>query len=190
MLSRLWYLLSIFLRKIPRVKKQHFYFLLAFLLPTIIVLWWWGLFRSATVDMVESGPYRYVYLDAKGPYSKLGAKQGEVSAELRKQGIVPGASISVIYDDPRSTKAGERHARTGYLIDAAAVPKAPLLVDTLPVRRVVVGQVKAHPLLAYGKVYGKLIDFSKRQGGNLVLPTVEIYKDSVLSVEMPMEAGR
>lgn len=173
-----------------RVKKQHLYFILAFLLPTLIVLWWWGLFRAATIDIAERGPYHYAYLEAQGAYSKLGAKQQQVAAELRKQGIAAGSSFTLIYDDPRSTKTGERHARTGYLIDAAAVPKAPLLVETLPARRVVVAQVKAHPLIAYGKAYGTLLDFSKRQGESLHMPTVEIYQHSVLSVEMPLEGKR
>lgn len=172
------------------MKKQHLYFLLAFLLPTLIVLWWWGLFRTATIDIAERGPYHYAYLEAQGPYSKLASTQQEVSAELRKQGIAQGSSFSIIYDDPRSTKAGERHARAGYLIDAAATPKAPLLVDTLPTRRVVTAQVKAHPLVAYGKVYSMLLDFGKRQGEGLHMPTVEIYSHSVLTVEMPLEATR
>ena len=170
-----------------RVKKQHLYFLLAFLFPTLIVLWWWGLFRSATIDITERGPYRYVYLEVQGPYSKLAAKQQEVAAELRKQGIAQGRSFTVIYDDPRTVKANERHARAGYLIDASANPQPPIQVDNMPVRRVVVSQVKAHPLLAYGKVYGMLLDFGKRQGEGLHLPTVEIYSDSTLTVEMPLE---
>lgn len=170
------------------MKKQHLYFLLAFLLPTLIVLWWWGLFRSATIDIAEHGPYRYAYMEAQGAYSKLGSKQQEVAAELRKQGIAVGSSFTLIYDDPRTTKTGKRHARAGYLIDAAATPKAPVLVDTLPARRVVAAQIKAHPLIAYGKVYGMLLDFGKRQGAGLNMPTVEIYRDSVLTVEMPLEA--
>lgn len=170
------------------MKKQHLYFLLAFLLPTLIVLWWWGLFRDASIDLAQRGPYRYVYMEAQGAYSKLGSKQQEVATELRKQGIAAGSSFTLIYDDPRTTKAGERHARAGYLIDAAAAPKAPLLVDTLPARRVVAAEIKAHPLIAYGKAYGVLLDFSKRQGEKLRMPTVEIYRDSVLTVEMPMEA--
>lgn len=169
------------------MKKQNLFFLLAFLLPTILVLWWWGLFRSATIDIVERGPYRYAYLEAQGPYSKLAAKQQEVAAEFRKQGIAAGSSFTLIIDNPRITKAGERHARTGYLIDAAAAPKSPLAVETIPVRRVVMAHAKAHPLIAYGKVYGALLDFSKRQGEDLRMPTVEIYSSSVLSVEMPLE---
>jgi effector-binding domain-containing protein len=170
------------------VKKQHLYFLLAFLLPTLIVFWWWGMFRAATIEIAERGPYRYAYLQAEGPYSKLAAKQQEVAAELRKQGITAGKSFTLILDDPRTTKAGERRARTGYLIDATAAPQPPLAIETIPERRVVVAEAKAHPLIAYGKVYGTLLDFSKRQGETLHMPTVEIYSASVLSVEMPLEA--
>ncbi len=170
------------------MKKQHLFFLLAFLLPTIIVLWWWGLFRTPVMNMELRGPYRYAYLEVQGPYSKLAGKQQEVAAELRKQGIVAGKSFTVIYDDPRKTKSGERHARTGYLIEAGVTPQPPLLVDTIPARRVVVSEIKAHPLIAYGKVYGTLIDFSKREGDVLHMPTVEIYSASTLTVEMPLEA--
>lgn len=170
------------------MKKQNLFFLLAFLLPTLLVLWWWGLFRSATIEIAERGPYRYAYLEAQGAYSKLASKQQEVAAELRKQGIPAGRSFTLIFDDPRTTKTGERHARTGYLIDAAATPSPPLAVETIPVRRVVVAQAKAHPLIAYGKVYGTLLDYSKRQGEGLHMPTVEIYSSSVLSVEMPLGA--
>ena len=144
------------------------------------------MFRAATVEVAERGPYRYAYLEAEGPYSKLTAKQQEVAYELRKQGITAGKSFTLILDDPRTTKSGERRARTGYLIDAAAMPKPPLAVETIPARRVVVAQAKAHPLIAYGKVYGSLLNFSKQQGEDLHLPTVEIYSASVLSVEMPL----
>jgi effector-binding domain-containing protein len=170
------------------VKKQNLFFLLAFLLPTLAVLWWWGLFRSASVTVTERGPYRYAYLEAQGPYSKLAAKQQEVAAELRKQGITPGKSFTVLYDDPRKTKIDERHARTGYLVDDRAIFTSPLAAEIIPRHRVVVAEIKAHPLLAYGKAYGALLDFSKQQGGDLHMPTIEIYSASTLSVEMPAGA--
>ncbi|OIQ82927.1 hypothetical protein GALL_352810 [mine drainage metagenome] len=168
------------------MKKQNLFFLLAFLLPTLLVLWWWGLFRSATIEVAERGPYHYAYLEAQGAYSKLASVQQEVAYQLRQQNIPAGSSFTLILDDPRTTKTGELHARTGYLIDAAAAPKPPLLEDTIAARRVVVAQVKAHPLLAYGKVYGSLLDYSRQMGGRLHMPTVEIYRASVLSVEMPL----
>lgn len=169
------------------MKKQNIFFLLAFLLPTLLVLWWWGLFRSATIKVAERGPYHYAYLEAQGAYSKLASRQQEVAFELRKQGIAAGSSFTLILDDPRTTKTDERHARTGYLIDTGATPRPPLAVETIPARRVVVVQIKAHPLIAYGKAYGTLLDYSKKQGEGLHMPTVEIYSSSVLSVEMPLE---
>lgn len=169
------------------MKKQNLFFLLAFLLPTLLVLWWWGLFRPATIEVTERGPYRYVYLEAQGAYSKLASRQQEVAFELRKQGIPAGSSFTLILDDPRTTRTEDRHARTGYLIDAAAAPKPPLAVDTMDKKTVVVSQVKAHPLIAYGKVYGALVDYMKGHGEVLNMPTVEIYQASVLSVEMPLK---
>ncbi len=168
------------------MKKQTLFFLLAFLLPTLIVLWWWGLFRVATLATEDRGPTRYVYLEVQGPYSKLASKQQEVASELRRQGIVAGSPVALIFDDPRTTKADQRRARTGYLIDMTVNPKPPLSMETIPARRVVVASIKAHPLLAYGKVYGTLLDYVKRQGETLHMPTVEIYQASVLSVEMPL----
>lgn len=169
------------------VKKQLPYFLLLFLIPVLVVLWWWGLFSSATVEISERGNYRYAYLEAEGPYSKLSLKQEEVLYELQQQHIKPGPEITLIFSDPRTTSYKELHARAGFIITADATPAAPLKVDTVPTRKVFVAQIKAHPLLAYGKTYSKLLEFVKSKQTTLNLPTVEIVHDSVLSVEMPLE---
>jgi len=150
------------------------------------MLWWWGLFSSASLEVADRGGYRYAYLEAQGVYSKLASKQGEVLFELKKQGISPGAEITIVLTDPRTTPHDELKARTGYLISATIEPKAPLMVDTIPVRKVAVAQIKAHPLLAYGKVYSALLDYTKAHSTTLQLPTVEIFEHSVLSVEMPV----
>ncbi|SNR61953.1 hypothetical protein SAMN05192560_0174 [Methylobacillus rhizosphaerae] len=169
------------------MKKQLPYFLLVFLLPVTAVLWWWGLFASATVEIAERGDYRYAYLDAEGPYSKLSSKQEDVLHTLVEQKIQPGPEITLIFSDPRTTPYKELHARAGFIVDADAKPVAPLKVDTVPMRQVLVASIKAHPLLAYGKTYSKLLEYVKSKGTNLNLPTVEIVDDSVLTVEMPLE---
>ncbi|ABE50698.1 GyrI-like domain-containing protein [Methylobacillus flagellatus] len=168
------------------VKKQLPYFLLVFLIPVTLVLWWWGLFSSADVEIAERGNYRYAYLEADGPYSKLSSKQEEVLHELVDQNIQPGPEITLIFSDPRTTPYKELHARAGFIIDADAKPVAPIQVDTVPVRKVFVASIKAHPLLAYGKTYSKVLEFVKSKDMPLNLPTVEIVDDSVLSVEMPL----
>lgn len=171
------------------LKKSWISFLVAFALPVLGVFAWWGLFSSPKVEVAERGPYRYAYLEAEGPYSKLGAKRGEVDKMLREQGIEPGSAIALIFDDPRTTETDKRRARTGFVIGEHAAPKEPLKTDILPKRKVASASIKAHPVFAYGKAYGALLDFTKQHDMTLHLPTVELYDFSVLTVEMPLEAS-
>ena len=175
--------------KQPFVKKQWPYFLLAFVVPVTVVLWWWGLFASAEIQVGERGGYHYAYLEAEGAYSKLGARQKEVLAALDNQGITAGPQITLMQSDPRNTPYDELRAQTGFIVDAGATPAAPLKLGVVPSREVAVASIKAHPLFAYGKTYSALLDYLERNDMTLHLPTVEIYEDSVLRVEMPLAAA-
>jgi effector-binding domain-containing protein len=168
------------------VKKQLPYFLIAFALPVTAMLWWWGLFSSASVGFAQSGGYHYVYLEATGAYSKLSDKQNEVLFYLKQQGIEHGAEITLVLTDPRTTPYKDLQARTGYVVDKNVQVKAPLLIADIPAQQVVLTKIKAHPLLAYGKTYSELLNFTKTQNIPFHLPTIEIYNKSVLSVEMPL----
>jgi hypothetical protein len=188
----LWYLLTCSWttarsRHTFLVKKHWHYFLIVFLLPVLLILWWWGLFSSATIDTGERGDYYYAYLEAEGPYSKLASKQEEVRSVLKQQGITPGAQITLILSDPRTTPYKQLKARTGFIIDKDRMPAAPLMVDTVPLRKVVIAEIRAHPLFAYGKVYSALLDYAEQHNTTLHLPTLEIFQSSVLHVEMPLE---
>ena len=169
------------------MKKQLPYFLLVFLLPVIAVLWWWGLFTSATLHVSTEGDYRYAYLDAQGVYSKLVKKQDEVLFELKKQNITPGAEVALLMSDPRTTPHDDLLAQAGFMIAKDANPLPPLKEGTIDKRDVVVAEIKAHPLLAYGKVYSALLDYAKQHDTTLHLPTLEIYEHSILRVEMPLK---
>lgn len=169
------------------MKKHWPYFLIVFLLPVVSILWWWGLFSSATVQIGERGNYYYAYLETEGPYSKLTSKQNEVLFELEKQGIEAGAQITLIMSDPRTTPYQQLQARTGFIIQQNQMPKAPLKIDTIPLRKVAVAEIKAHPLFAYGKAYSALIDYSENHNTTLHLPTLELVEASVLRVEMPLD---
>ena len=168
------------------MKKQLPYFLIAFLVPVIAVLWWWGLFSAATVEVAERGDYRYAYLEAQGVYSKLGKKRNEVFYELNQQNIEAGAEITLMLTDPRTTPHQQLKAHTGFIIGPDASPKPPLKVATIPSRKVAVAEIRAHPLLAYGKAYSALLDYSETHKTTLHLPTLEIFDDSKLTVEMPL----
>lgn len=169
------------------MKKQATLILLVFLMPLLWVLWWWGLFSQADLKIAERGSYRFTYLEAEGLYSKLSNKQNEVRFELKQQGIAPGAQITMILADPRTTPRDQLRARTGYLIAANATPKPPLKTETIPLRHMVVAQIKAHPVFAYGKTYAALLKYCEQQNIPLRLPTLEISQASTLTVEMPLE---
>ena len=171
------------------MKKQLPYFLIVFLVPVIAVLWWWGLFSSAKVEIAERGGYRYAYLDAQGVYSKLGKKRGEVLFSLDQQHIEAGPEITLMLSDPRTTPHDQLKAQTGFIIAADAMPQAPLKVATVPIRKVAVAEIRAHPLFAYGKAYSALLEYAKAHDTTLHLPTLEIFHDSKLTVEMPLQAA-
>jgi effector-binding domain-containing protein len=169
------------------VKKNLNYFLLFFVLPVTAMLWWWGLFSSASLEVTTSPAYDYVYLDAEGPYSKLASKQDEVLFYLKQQNIPHQASLTLVMTDPRTTPYKSLLARTGFVVSADTTVKEPLKLGHLDAQKVVATQIKAHPLLAYGKTYSKLLDYCKSHDMKLKLPTVEIFERSVLRVEMPLD---
>ena len=169
------------------MKKQLPYFVLFFVVPVLAMLGWWGLFSSASLEVGTSPAYDYVYLDAEGPYSKLSSKQNEVLFYMKQQNIAHGAAISIVMTDPRTTSYKELLARAGFLVDHVAEVKAPLKLAHIDPQKVAIAQIKAHPLLAYGKTYSVLLDYCKKHDMKLQLPTVEIFDHSVLRVEMPLE---
>jgi hypothetical protein len=169
------------------VKKQLPYFILFFALPIIAVLWWWGLFSSASLEIGTSPAYDYVYLDAEGPYSKLSSKQNEVLFYMKQQNIAHEGSLSLVMTDPRTTSYKELLARTGFVVDHPVEVKEPLKLGHIDPQKVAIAQIKAHPLLAYGKTYSALLAYCKAHDMTLMLPTVEIFNHSVLRVEMPLE---
>ena len=152
------------------------------------MLAWWGLFSSASLELGTSRAYDYVYLDAEGPYSKLTSKQNEVLFYMKQQNIPHEAAIAIVLTDPRTTSYKALLARAGFLVDHEVDVKAPLKLGHIDPQKVAIAQIKAHPLLAYGKTYSVLLDYCKKQHMKLQLPTVEIYEHSVLRVEMPLEA--
>lgn len=169
------------------MKKQWPYFLLVFLLPIIGIAWWWGAFSEAQVESGQMrGPYHYAYLTQNGALSKLPEAQQTALRELQKQGIASGAPITVLLTDPRTTARKELTAQVGYLVEDSAKVADPLKLADIPARRVVVAQVHAHPAMAPGKAYTALLKYLDGQGLKLKLPTVEIYRDSDLSVEMDL----
>lgn len=159
-------------------KKQWLAFVLAFVLPLVGVYWWWGGFNSVKVMETESGPYLYAYLEHAGDIAKLPKTQEKVFALLKQAGIEPGDTITVLLTDPRTTPKPDQRARTGYRIPIDAKLPRELRLDILARRRVLSATVHAAVMLAPSKAYQALDDHLDKQGLELTMPAVEIYRPS------------
>ncbi|MEW6678270.1 MAG: hypothetical protein AB1421_10150 [Pseudomonadota bacterium] len=166
-------------------------FLLAFVLPLVLIFAWWGGFRSVSLETGVAGPYRYVYLEQQGDYSKLPDLAEKVRKELDFQGIQAGMPITVLFSNPDMVDVGERVGRAGYLLPEGVQVKAPLKVDTISPRPVLKARIQAGSLLAPSKVYAALDAHQQARGRGIVMPTVELYEPAdsplqmgVLTVEM------
>lgn len=172
------------------MKKHWLSFLLAFVLPLLAIFWWWGGFGKVSFETAERGPYRFAYMTQKGDYAKLPEKQQEVLSRLQQQGVAPGAAITLLLNDPRATAKRDWQAQTGYLVGAGVQVSEPLAIGEVPARRVLLARVKAQPLLAPGKVYAALLDYLEERRMPFNLPTVELYQDGELTVEMSLQGER
>lgn len=166
------------------MKKHWLPFLLAFVFPLVLTYWWWGGFNKASFEIAQRGPYHFAYMTQQGDYSKLPDKQQEVLGRLRQQGVAAGTPITMLLNDARTTPKRDWTAQTGYLVDAHAKVSEPLALGDVPARRVLVVKVKAQLLLAPGKAYAALMDYLDERHMQFRQPTVELYQDGVLTVEM------
>ncbi len=167
------------------MKKQWLYFLAAFVVPLVSIFWWVGGFADAHIEENKMrGPYHYAYLEHSGDYAKLPERQLQALRELQAQGIAHGAAVTLMQNDPRTTSRDKLAAQTGYLLAPGVSVREPLKVADVPARLVLVAQVRAHPRLAAGKTYAALLKYLDGRGMKLKLPTLEIYQNNQLSVEM------
>lgn len=179
-----WYLSNLFSTRLNGMKKQWLPFLLAFVLPLILIYWWWGGFNPVNFEVAQRGPYHFAYMTQQGDYSKLPEKQQEVLGRLQQQGVAAGTPITLLLKDPRSTPKRDWSAQVGYLVDAQARVSEPLSLGDVPARQVLVAKIRAQLLLAPGKAYAALIEYLEERQMKFSLPTVELYQDGVLTVEM------
>lgn len=157
-------------------KKSWTAFLLAFVLPLVAVFAWWGGFNRVEILTGSAGPYDYVYLDYHGALSDLPKTQAELERTLVRAGITPGASITILFDDPRQRDDNKIHAHVGRLVDAAVTPPEGVMLGRVEARPILEARVHAAALLAPSKAYAALIGHLEQQGRGFIPPAVEIYR--------------
>lgn len=153
-------------------------FLLAFVLPLLAVYAWWGGFSRVSIAEEVRGPYTYAYVEHIGDYAELIDQLPRVREALKRAGIQAGAAFTVLESHPEVVARSERRARVGYLVAPGAVVPAPLQIDTLPARRVLVARVRAAMRLAPSLAYEALDHELKRASKSISMPTVELYEAS------------
>lgn len=171
--------------------KRFLPFIFAFVLPIVLVYAWWGGFNAVDIRNEVRGPYAYAYIEHTGDYAKLPSKIEDVRRQLKEQGIEPGLPITVLYSDPAVVAKSERKARVGCLVPVGVAVKAPMSIDTIPAREVLVAEIQAGMLIAPSRAYQALANHLAEQGKTIRMPTVELYAASdnvlemgVLTVEM------
>ncbi len=174
----------------PVIVKKLLPFLLAFVLPVVAIYAWWGGFSPVDIREAVRGPYTYAYLEHRGDYSKLPELAAEVRDLLR--GVEHGQPITVLFSNPDLVDVGQRRAHTGYLVAAGTQVRAPLRIDSVASRPVLIAQVRAGHLLAPSRAYPALDRYLQARGSGIQMPTVELYEPSgtplrmgLLTVEMP-----
>ena len=169
------------------MKKNWLYFLGAFAAPLVGIFWWVGGFASAKIETnLVRGPYHYAYLEHSGDYATLPERQLEALRALQAQGIAHGAAITLMQSDPRATPRKNLTAQTGYLVAPDASVREPLKQADVPARQVMIVHLRAHPRLAAGKVYAALLKYLAEHGMKLKVPTLEIYQNNEMTVEMEL----
>jgi len=175
---------------VPVIFKKLLPFLLAFVFPIVAIYAWWGGFNPVEIREEVRGPYTYAYLEHQGDYSKL-PELAEEARDLLK-GVETGLPVTVLFSNPDLVDVGKRRARTGYLVASGTQVRAPLRIDTVPARPVLIAQVRAGHLLAPSRAYPALDRYLQARGSGIQMPTVELYEPSgtplrmgLLTVEMP-----
>jgi uncharacterized protein YcgL (UPF0745 family) len=165
--------------------KKFLPFLLAFVLPLVLVYGWWGGFNPVEITETTAGPYTYAYLEQKGDYSKVPELAMRARKELEAARMAPGDAITVLYSNPDLVDVGERLARAGFLVPLGSQVPPPLMIDTIPARKVLAVRVRAGSLLAPSRAYLALDRYLQARGQGIRMPTVEFYLPS----DSPMRMG-
>lgn len=142
----------------------------------------------------------YVFLEARGSYTQVGALLGELVAEAQRQDLrIGGPPFALYYDDPGRVAVDELRLRACLPLEAAATVDAPLAYDVLPSTTVVYAFVSGpYPEVprAYPGLYRYLSELGWRENGPvresyLVHPgEVVDFSQLVTEVQIPATSAR
>ncbi|MCL6583668.1 MAG: GyrI-like domain-containing protein [bacterium] len=173
--------------------KKFFTLFSVFLIPSVLLAGWigyyLGVFSPVELNIQARGPYLMVFMMHRGAYHQILEKIERVGKLLDERKIPKTVACAIFYDDPRDVPLESLRSEGGYLVDRQLSLEHPFGQQKIPRRTVIVARVKAHPLIAPFKTYGRIVDFMKMHNLKHSGPAMERYlADGVVEVEIPFEA--
>ncbi|MEW5804921.1 MAG: GyrI-like domain-containing protein [bacterium] len=148
-----------------------------------------GVFSPVKISTQIRGPYLMVYMLHRGAYHQVSntiEKVGKLLDERKIQKTIPCA---VFYDDPKDVPLENLKSEGGYLVNQQLSLEHPFGQRQIPSRGVILATVKAHPMIAPFKIYGRIVDFMKMHELEYDGPAMERYlPGGIVEVEMPFRS--
>jgi AraC family transcriptional regulator len=142
----------------------------------------------------------YVFLEARGSYTQIGALLGELVAEAQRQDLaVDGPPFALYYDDPGRVPVAELRLRACLPIESQVAVDAPLACEMLPGTTVVYAFASGpYPEVprAYPGLYRYMAELGWREDGPvresyLVNPgEVHDFAELVTEIQIPAASAR
>jgi len=151
-----------------------------------IIMFYLGAYKDPEVVRAVPPSYRIAYLPHKGPYDKIEPIIDRVAEYLRKAHIEPGTPCALLLDTSKVPDA-EKRSKIGYLVRRSDYIPAPLEVEDIPSREVVIASFKGGTLLGSYKAYAAMRKWARAHGYILMLPALEIYHpNGVVEYQLPI----
>ena len=145
-----------------------------------------GAFNSVVLAREGSGPYRIVCLPHTGPYPGVAKKILAVRKLLKGSEKQLGVPCGLYYDNPAKVAEEKLRSKGGYVIEGELAVEAPLLIERVPRRDVLVARLEAHPSLAPIKIYPKMAKWMAANNVEAAGPALELYHDGLVECQIPI----
>ncbi len=146
-----------------------------------------GLFTSVNIIEKNMGPYKAVYEDHKGSYSKIAPVMDSVFNKLKAEGINSTTGIGIYYDNPSEVAEANLRSKGGCVIDKDVfkkfesiktkfktidIPEYKCITVEFPVR------TKASFIIGIIKAYPKIKIFMEEKKLKTVDAPYELYENN------------
>jgi AraC family transcriptional regulator len=147
--------------------------ILAFILIAALAV----LLKSQEVQIQDTAPFTYAYLECSGSYQQIPAKIGLFMQEFFKQKLMPAGNFFGMYlNSPGQVKEEELQWRLGFPIAKDAAVAAPLQKGECQATKIAF-YLHVGPYDKVGAAYGKVFEFIEKNGYKVAGPPMEKYLD-------------